>query len=453
MAEHLSALDATFLELEQEDPTAHMHIGGLLVFDPRPDGSIPSVEELTAHLDARLGELPRYHQRLSDQRVHGLRFPSWELDTNLDFRDHVTRAALPVPGGPDELREWVSDYWSHRLDRTRPLWDVVLLEGLEDGRWALANRTHHCMVDGVGSMDVGYALLDTTPEPQERMPYVPEASPRRSLAASLLHTLDPRGARDLVSRSAAAADILLRDELIPAPHTSLNEPIGTSRRVDAVRFDLAELKAVKNRLGGTVNDVALAAAAGGLRALMLYRGEVPPARGLRAMVPMNVRDAAERLGLGNRVTSLFASLPVGEPDPLLRYQRVIEETSRLKTGHAAIGAKTILDVTALAPPVLHALLARTLYAPRLFNVTITNVPGPPMTLYALGSQLQDIYGLVPIFAGHAVGIAILSYDGGVTFTINADRHSVPDLDVFRAGIEESIEELRQLAEGPIPIAW
>ena len=453
MTEHLSALDATFLELEQEDPSAHMHIGGLLIFDPRPDGTIPSLDELIAHLDARLGDLPRYHQRLSEPRVHGLRFPAWELDPGTDLRDHVVRAALPAPGGRRELLEWLSDYWSHRLDRTRPLWDVVLLEGLEGGCWALANRTHHCMVDGVGSMDVGYAVLDTTPETQERMLYVPEPRHERGRASSLVHALDPRSLPDLLTRSRAAAKVLIRDELVPAPQTSLNDPIGTTRRIEAVRFNLADLKAVKNRLGGTVNDVALALATGGLRSLLLYRGEVPPHRGLRAMVPMNIRDAAEQLGLGNRVTSLFAHLPVSEADPLQRYTKVTEETRRLKSGNEALGTKTVIDLTALAPPLLHATLARTLFATRLFNVTITNVPGPPTTLYALGSQLQDIYGLVPIAADHALGIAILSYDGGITFTINADRSSVPDIGVFRTAIEETMSELQSIATGAIPIAW
>ena len=453
MAEHLSALDATFLELEQEDPSAHMHIGGLLIFDPRPDGSIPSLEELTAHLDARLGDLPRYHQRLSDTRVHGLRFPTWEFDPDLDLQEHVARAALPAPGGRRELLEWLSDYWSHRLDRTRPLWDVVLLEGLEGGRWALANRTHHCMVDGVGSMDVGYAVLDAQPEPgEERVPTMPVHEKGRGLASTLVHALDPRGVPDLVARSRAAAEVLLRDELIPAPATSLNDAIGTLRHIEVVRFELADMKAVKNRLGGTVNDVALATVAGALRSLLLYRDEVPPRRGLRAMVPMNIRDAAEQLGLGNRITSLFAHLPVSEPDALRRYAAVVAETERLKTGHEAVGTKTVIDMAALAPPALHATLARTLFAKRLFNVTVTNVPGPPMTLYGLGSQLRDIYGLVPIASDHALGVAILSYDGGVTFTVSADRHTVPDLDVFRTALDESMEELRTIAAGAIPIA-
>ena len=222
-----------------------------------------------------------------------------------------------------------------------------------------------------------------------------------------------------------------------APRTSLNDPIGTLRRIDAVHADLADLKAIKNRLGGTVNDVALAAVTGGLR----------------AMVPMNIRLAAEQLDLGNRITSLFAHLPVGEEDSLKRYGQVVVETARLKYGREAVGTKSVIDFAALAPPVLHATIARTLFATRLFNVTVTNVPGPPMTLYGLGSQLREIYGLVPIAADHALGVAILSYDGDVTFTINADRQSVPDIDVFRIGIEESLEELATIARGAIPVAW
>ena len=453
MAEHLSALDATFLELEQDDPSAHMHIGGMLLFDPRADGSIPTVDELAAHLDARLGELPRYHQRLSDTKVHGLRFPTWELVPDLDLREHVSRAALPSPGGEQELLAWVSDYWSQRLDRTRPLWDVVLLEGLEGGRWALVNRTHHCMVDGVGSWDVGHAVLDASPEPQDRPLVLPERpTTDGSLRSALMHAFDPRVLPDVVRRSRAAAEVLLRDEVIAAPHTSLNDPIGTLRRIETVGAEVAELKAVKDRLGGTVNDVVLAAITSALRDLLLYRDEHPPRRGLRAMVPMNIRQAAEELALGNRITSLFAHLPVGEEDPLRRYERVVGETTHLKSGREALGTKTVIDAASLAPPVLHATLARTLFATRLFNVTITNVPGPPLPLYALGSRLTDIYGLVPIAADHALGVCILSYDGQLTFTINADRQSVPDIEIFRQGIVDGLHDLQRLAKGAIPVS-
>lgn len=455
MPEQLSALDATFLELEQSDPSAHMHIGGLLVFDPRSGGGIPASDELAAHLDERLSALPRYRQRLSETRVHGLRFPSWEPAPDADVRDHITRAALPAPGGREELLAWLSDYWSQRLDRTRPLWHVALLEGLEGGGWALASRTHHCMVDGVGSIDVGYAVLDPSPEPEERPPVeqAQAADPQRGLVRSLLHLLDPRALPEIVSRSRAAAAVLLRDEVIPAPKSSLNDPIGTTRRIDVAQFDIDDFKAVKNRLGGTVNDVVLAVCTGALRELLLYRDERLPRSGMRAMVPVNVRQTADRIGLGNRFTSLFAHLPVAEADPLRRYEMVVAEMSWLKNSNAATGAQTVIDLTTLAPPILHTPIARTLFASRLFNVTFTNVPGPPDTLYALGSQLRDMYGLVPIAAAHALGVAILSYDGGVTFTANADRHSVPDLDVFMDGISDSLEELCELASGAIPVGW
>jgi hypothetical protein len=171
------------------------------------------------------------------------------------------------------------------------------------------------------------------------------------------------------------------------------------------------------------------------------------------MVPVNIRDASEQLHLGNRISSLFAHLPVAEPDPLARYGQVIDETDRLKSGSAALGTKTVLDLAALAPPALHAALARTLFGSRLFNVTITNVPGPPMTLYCLGSRLREICGLVPIAAFHALGIAILSYDGTMTFTINAARSAVPDIDVLRSGIESAIDDLQWLAKGSVPVAW
>ena len=446
MAEHLTALDATFLELEQDDPGAHMHIGGLLVFEPRPDGTAPSREEMVAHLEGRLGLLPRYRQRLSAPEVHGLGWPTWEDVEGFDVHDHVATAALPGPGGRDELLAWASDYWSHRLDRRRPLWDVVLVEGLEGGRWALANRTHHCMVDGVGSMDVGYAVLDPTPEPQERSVLPPPPPPEQhSVRSAFRQVVDPRQYPSLLKRTRAAAEVLVRDEVIPAPHTSLNGPVGTLRRIGAVSIDLAELKAIKNALGGTVNDVVLALTTGALRSLLLYRGEIPPRRGMRAMVPMNIRDADEKLGLGNRVTSLFARLPVAEADPERRYATIVEETARLKAGREAAGAKAILDVTAMAPPLLHTLLARTLYAKRLFNVTITNVPGPPMPVYALGAKLDELFGLVPIFSDHAVGVCILSYAGTVTVTVNADRDSVQDLDVMLTALEESLDELRAVA--------
>jgi diacylglycerol O-acyltransferase len=466
MTDHLTPLDATFLELEQADESAHMHIGGALVFDPRPDGSVPSLEELREHLDVRLGHLPRYRCRLSEPRTGGLRWPAWQEDERFDLDAHVRRAALPAPGGDAELCDWLGDYWSHRLDRHRPLWEVVLLDGLAEGRWALVTKTHHAMVDGVGSVDAGYLMLDSeqgpAEPPRERLGASSESRPsRRSQVLDALRwmpehalraargsadvALHPHKALEVLERSRATVDVLLRDEVRRAPTSSLNCEIGATRRFAVVRVPLADLKDVKNRLGGTLNDVALAVVTGGLRRLLEARGERPPEQGLRAMVPMNVRQASEKLALGNRISSLFVHLPVSADTTEERYARVMAEAEELKRGTQALGTSTINSLAGLAPPAIHTTIARALYATRLFNVTVTNVPGPQMRLYALGARLREIIPLVPLAADHAVGVAIFSYDGNVVFGINAAADAVPDIDVLRDGIAAEIAGLRHLA--------
>ena len=461
MSEHVSPLDATFLELEEADDSAHMHIGAVLVFEPPEGQGPPGLEALRTHLSERFGPMPRYRQRLTQPRTGGLTWPSWEEDPNFDISLHVHRAALPSPGGEGELMEWVADYWSHRLDRRRPLWDAVLLEGLDRGRWALVTKTHHCMVDGVGSVDVGHMLLDTSPDasgprPDLTPPATHESEEDHSLLGRVAHAgvgaakagagvaLHPDRLRAMIGKSRALVEVVVRDELRAAPRTSINVPIGTDRDFAVVRVELEELKHIKHELGGTVNDVALAAVTGGVRRLMLSRGEEPE-HGLRAMVPVNIRAAGEHLALGNRITSLFVELPVDADAPLTRYARALDHAERLKAGTAAVGGETLLDVTGHAPPVVHSLLARSLFASRLFNITITNVPGVQATLYALGSRMVEVLGLVPLAAEHAVGVAVLSYDGHVTFNLIADRGTVPDLAVLRDGIEDSLDELRVLA--------
>jgi WS/DGAT/MGAT family acyltransferase len=475
MADHLTPLDATFLELEQADESAHMHIGGALVFDSRPDGSAPTLDELRKHMDQRLGHLPRYRRRLSEPRTGGLHWPAWRDDERFDIAAHVRHAALPAPGGEAELCDWLGDYWSRRLDRHRPLWEVVLLDGLEGGHWALVTKTHHAMVDGVGSVDAGYLMLDTEAEAEggrEVSALVAAQAPRphwaggeeRSAASRALGALrwlpdhavraarggadvalHPRKALEILDRSRATVDVLLRDEVKAAPPSSLNCDMGAARRFELVRVPLADLKAVKGGLGGTVNDVALAAVTGGLRRLLDARHEHPPDQGLRAMVPMNVRQASESLALGNRISSLFVHLPVAAATPEERYERVMAEAEELKRGSQSLGTSTIISLAGLAPPAIHAHIARALYATRLFNVTVTNVPGPQMTLYALGARLREIIPLVPLAAEHAVGVAIFSYDGTVVFGLNAAADAVPDLEVLRDGIAAEIDALRRLA--------
>ena len=465
MADVLSALDETFLELEELEPGALMNIGGILVFDPLPEGGAPTLSELRASRLERLGQLPRYTQRLSSTRTGRFARPCWEPAERFDIADHVHHAALPAPGGDRELFEWTGEYFSHPLDRTKPLWELVLIEGLEGGRWALASKIHHCLVDGVGSTGMMDVTMSRSPERPAPVVEAPWTAPNGERSH---HTLEPvmqtakAGAqvgsavvhaalhpRDALGRSRSLASLLVREGLAGAARTSLNVPIGQDRRFALVRVPLADLKQIGRRFGGTVNDVALAACASGLRRQLIERDEELPARGLRAMVPVNVRDASDRSKLGNRVSSVFVELPVAEPLAAVRLRRIHEATSQLGASHAATGPTTLLDLAELAPPVvLRAALARTAFSTRLFAVTITNVPGPRETLYAFGAALREVHPIVPLAAEHAVGIAIFSYDGLVTFGVNADARSMHDLDVLTRGIEEGIEELRAPVKRP-----
>ncbi len=465
MADVLSALDETFLELEELEPGALMNIGGILVFDPRPEGGTPTLSELRASRLEGLGQLPRYTQRLSTTRTGRFARPCWEPAERFEIADHVYHAALPAPGGDRELLDWTGAFFSHPLDRTKPLWELVLIEGLEGGRWALASKIHHCLVDGVGSagmMDVTMSRSSERAVPVVEAPWiapngeqshhrvdplVQAATAGAHAGSAVVHAaLHPR---DALGRSRSLASLLVREGLSGAARTSLNVPIGQDRRFALVRVPLADLKEIGRRLGGTVNDVALAACASGLRHLLIERDEQLPARGLRAMVPVNVRDASDRSRLGNRVSSVFVELPVAEPLAAVRLCRIHEATAQLGASQAAIGPTALLDLAELAPPVvLRAALARTAFSTRLFAITITNVPGPRETLYAFGAPLREVHPIVPLAAEHAVGIAIFSYDGLVTIGINADARSMHDLDVLVGGIELGIAELRPPVKRP-----
>ena len=273
MTELLSPLDATFLELEDADRSAHMHIGGILVFDAGPRPASTSCAPGSRSVSTAL---PRYRQRLTSRTARGLRRPGWEDDPDFDIATHITRAALPAPGGERELLDWAGDFYSHRLDRARPLWRSVLLEGLEDGGWALATKTHHCLVDGVGARDAATVMLDTSPAPPPWRAPDPAASAagRRLHDLAGLATLPARvgldGARGLV-------DLALRDELAAAPHTSLNVPLGEHRRLAVAHVEIERVRAIRGALGATVNDVVLALVTAGLRRLLLARDEIPPA--------------------------------------------------------------------------------------------------------------------------------------------------------------------------------
>jgi WS/DGAT/MGAT family acyltransferase len=467
-AAQLTALDATFLELEEDDQGALMHIGAALVFDPLPGGGTPTIHQVREHVGARLDQLPRYREKLTRPRTGGFAWPSWERDPRFELDAHIRHATLPDPGSERELLDWISDFYSHQLDRSRPLWEIALLDGLAGGGWALVWKTHHCVVDGVGSVGAVNLLLDAEAEAGDRDlppadgPAARADAHRRSLprppsvvrwtgatgllaaragSRALLHP------REALERSRAIVDLLVRDELIGAPRTSLNQPIGATRRIAAVHAGREQLEAIRAQLGGTLNDVVLYAATSGLRALLLERGEELPRRGLRAMVPVNLRTASDD-ELGNRVSSMFVELPVTEAEPRRRYEHVRAASEQHKAGGQAQAAGAMVGLTELAPPMLHIGLARMLYATRLFNVTITNVPGPAERVYSFGAPMTDIVPIVPLAADHAVGIAVISYAGRMTFGVIAARASVPELDVLADGVAGSLSELAALVSRP-----
>jgi WS/DGAT/MGAT family acyltransferase len=464
--DQLTALDATFLELEQADDSALMHIGATLVFGPLPGGGTPAIGRLRAHVGQRLELLPRYRQKLDAPRTGGLAWPSWERDQRFEIEAHVRHATVSSPGEESELLSWMSDFYSHRLDRNRPLWEVVLLDGLANGRWALVTKTHHCLVDGVGSLAVLDLLLDAQPGPEEQsaprpthvealeqpghgwLPSPPAPirqaadtglAAARAGAHALMHP------REALERSREVLDLAVRDELIAAPPSSINVPTGTTRRIATARVELGDLQAIRSALGGMINDIVLCAASGGLRELLGARGEGFPRRGLRAQVPVNIRHVESDGELGNKVSSLFIELPVAESDPLRRYELVRSAAQKRKASGQALGAGAVVGLTGLAPPVLHASLARLMYSKRLFNITITNLPGSPRRLYAFGAPALDLVPIVPLAAEHALGITALSYAGQLTFGLAADRAAVPDLHILKDGILNSIRELAALA--------
>ncbi len=457
MTEQLSPLDTMFLDLEQVDDGATMHFGAVMVFDALPGGGTPAIDDVREHLDHRLHLLPHYRMRLSQPRAGHRTWTSWEPAPSFDIAAQVRHATLPSPGDDTELHEWFGDFLSHRLDRRRPLWETALLDGLAGGRWALATKTHHCMVDGMGSVDVGAALLDSEPSPGRRRPpghwsIGEERNGRRPLARLYPESL-LRGARagadavlhprDTLARTAAVANLVVHEELIAAPDCSLSGSLSAGRSYRAVRFGLEDVKAVQHELGGTLNDVVLAISAGGLRRLLLERGEEPPAAGLRAQIPVNIRSTAHQRAQGNVLTSLFVELPVAEPDPLERHRLIVERDAALKASSQAQGGKALVELAGFAPPILTELLGRAMFgSKRVFNLTITNVRASAAPQYAFGAQLRDILPYVPLFATHSVGIAVVTYTDELMVGLGADRTLVPDIDVLAEGVESAFEELR-----------
>ena len=457
--DRLSPLDASFLFAEHR--TAAMHVGAVMTFAPPEHGPFDA-EAFTELIGSRLALVPRYRQKVRDVPGH-LGLPVWVDDPDFDLDFHVRRSALPAPGTEQVLRELVGRLLARQLDRSRPLWEVYLIEGLADGRFAVVTKTHHAMVDGLASMDIGAVLLDPTPQPRETPPDdwlpAPEPSGLELAADALLHALrrpadvldvagravsDVRQAVSVVGRVAEALVATGRSAAAVRPVPPLNAATGEQRRYGMVRTALADHRAVRKAHGGTVNDVVLAVVAGALRGWMISRGEPLTADlVVRALVPVSVRARSRDTATGNSISAYFVDLPVAEPDPLRRLAAVREAMAEHKASGQAVGAASMINLFGLAPPILHSLGARlaSQFSSRLYNVLVTNVPGPPRPLYALGARMLDMFPVVPLGGGQAVAIGVTSYDGGVHYGLTADRDALPDVDVLAAAMATALADL------------
>jgi WS/DGAT/MGAT family acyltransferase len=465
--DRLTGLDTSFLHLEHD--ATHMHVAGCMVFD----GQAPAYDELVDQILSRLHLVPRYRQRLAFVPLHQGR-PVWVDDPHFNMAFHVRHTALPNPGGEDQLRRLCGRIFSQALDRSRPLWEIWLVEGLAEDRFALLSKTHHALVDGVSGVDIATVLFDASPDPAPVAPPESEWIPRplptgaQLLAEALLERATvpteiirgvratlrgPRHVAARLGRALGGVGAVARLATASAPDSPLNVRIGPHRRFTWVRSDLAQFKAVKNALGGTVNDVVLAAVAGALGRYLRVRGEATDDTVLRAMVPVSVRADVERGALGNRVAAMWAPLPIGLTDPVQRLLTISRDMDGIKDSGQAVGAQVLTELTGFAPPTIMAQAARLQARQRMFNLVVTNVPGPQIPLYLLGRQLDAMFPMVPLAANQALGIAIMSYNGQLNFGLNADYDALPDLEALADALRASIDELVAAAgQAPRPDA-
>ena len=458
--DRLSAVDAGFLA--QEKPNTHMHIGGLASFDGEP----PRLDEFLAHIESRLHLVPRYRQKLATPPLETGR-PLWIDDPSFNLAYHVRHTALPAPGDEDALLALAARVVSQRLDRSKPLWELWLVEGLRDDGFVLLSKTHHALVDGISGVDLASVLFDLSPEGPGQTdgaePWVPKPEPSSAELAARGLTGAVRavtgvatGALGAVSKPGEAFDKAREvatgisevawTALNAPPDTPFNVPPGPHRRIKIVRAGLDEFKLIKNAFGTTVNDVVLAVVTGALAYFLQSRGRRTEGVELKAAVPVSVRSEDQRGALGNQLTQMMAPLPVFLDDPVARLDYVKRAMDGLKESRQALAASAIASLQGFAPPTIHAQASRLNFSGRLFNLLVTNVPGPQVPLYVLGRKLKEIFP-IPFLAGErALAIAIISYDGKVGFGLLGDYDAVPDLDVVAEGIEASLAQLVELAK-------
>ena len=454
--EKLQPLDALFVDAEDEDLHTSMAIASIAVFEGPP----PSHEEFLAFITGRLPRVPRYRQKLRTVPFR-LGRPVWVDDPHFDLGYHVRRTALPAPGEDQQLAQLMARVMSQRLDRDHPLWEYWVVEGLARDRWALISKVHHCMVDGVSGTELYGVIFDFSPEPSppatddriaaaEPSPIELAAQaaldnaalPARQALALSSAVADPGGAIRQAT-DAARAIAKLAPALWPATGSSLSGPIGKQRRYTWARASLDDVKKIKRELGGTVNDVVLAAISGGFRELLLARGEQPEPHMVRSLVPVSVRAPGDENVYGNQVSAVLADLPVHVCDPVERLAAVQAELQALKASKEATVGEALASLGRYIVYPLASWWSRLAFGlPQREIVTVTtNVPGPGQPLYGMGRRLLEIIPYVPIATTVRTGISIFSYCGNVTFGITGDFAANPDLDVLARGIEHGISEL------------
>jgi diacylglycerol O-acyltransferase len=458
--EWMSAIDSSFLHVEND--TTPMHIGGVSIFAGPP----PAFEDLRGMVASKLDLVPRYRQKVRFVPL-GAGTPVWVDDPHFSLDYHLRHTALPAPGGESQLRAMAARIFSQHLDRNKPLWELWMVEGLDDGRWALLSKVHHCMVDGVAATDLMSVMFsDTTPVASVR-PWAPAPEPTglEVLAQTVLRRASPAGQLEAlrgalraprqtigsiaeVARAAVAAGPSLR----PVASSSLIGPIGPHRLWSWADVRLLDVKAVRAELGGTVNDVVLTLITNGFRELLRSRGEeLPEDRVIRTMVPVSVRRRGERGVYNNRVSAVFAGLPVGLADPARRLESIRAEMDGVKQSKQAVAGDVLTSLSGFAPPLLLALGSRLVtLSPRLnMHTATTNVPGPQQAVQTLGRRMLQSYPFVPVVGSIRIVVAIFSYDGGLYFGVTGDYDGAPDIDVLTAGIASGMSDLLALA-GPAP---
>jgi diacylglycerol O-acyltransferase / wax synthase len=457
--EWMSPIDSAFLHVE--NGTTPMHIGGVSIFEGPP----PPFEDLRAMVVGKLDLVPRYRQKVRFVPL-AAGAPVWIDDPHFSVDYHLRHTAVPAPGSEAQLRAMASRVFSQHLDRNKPLWELWMVQGLTQGRWALLSKVHHCMVDGVAATDLMSVMFsDTTALSRDRAWSArPEPSGLELLLRTIAHAASPSGQLAVLSGALSAPRATLRSiaelaravvaagpGLRPVAPSSLNGPIGPHRRWSWATVRLADVKAVRVGLGGTVNDVVLTLIAGGFRELLEARGEeVTDDRVIRTMVPVSVRRRGETGVYNNRVSAVFVGLPVGLADPTLRLERIRAEMDGVKQSKQAVAGDVLSSMSGFAPPLLLALGSRLItLSPRLnMHTATTNVPGPQEPVRTLGRRLLESYPFVPIVGSIRIVVAIFSYDGGLYFGVTGDYDGAPDIDVLTRGIERGAKELLALLSPP-----